>query len=201
MKKVILDPGHGGPDNVGTTANGLVEKDITLLICQKASRLMAAEGIPHDLIRYDDRALSQWQRAANSRRDSLVISVHVNAYSPNHKANGAECYIWPGYLPGVGEGNGNHVSRAVAQVILDNLPPEMHSRGVIVARQDMDGDGETKDDRWIENPRAILSAHPGPVVLFEVGYATNAHDAKLLKTPKGRDGIARAIVEGTKGWL
>lgn len=204
MRTLRIDPGHGG-ENMGTTAGGLVEKDIALLVCQNLSVLLSEAGLPHELLRDSDATLSQWARGLGSTRDSLTISLHVNSLQSRPDVHGAECFIWPGYYLGPKgvylEGEGNPLARRVAQTILDNLPPDLHSRGVIVAKRDLDGDGDTRDDRWIENPRAILAAHAGPVVLFEAGYASNPENAAFLKTPRGRMGLALAMFEASKEWL
>jgi N-acetylmuramoyl-L-alanine amidase len=40
IRKIALDPGHGGEDGGAVTALGLLEKDITLDIAQRLRRLL-----------------------------------------------------------------------------------------------------------------------------------------------------------------
>lgn len=133
----------------------------------------------------------------------MVFSVHVNALASRPDVSGFECYIWPGYTKtGRGdyvEGDGNKTARIASKIFLDALPDDIERKRVIVARRDMDGDGV--DDRWINNPRAILQAHAPPVVLVECGYATNAKDAARLKTKEGRQAIAQALTATAESWF
>jgi len=81
---IVIDPGHGGSDP-GTSGNGLVEKDYSLLISKYMKDRFDELGIPSKLTRDTDETLSPSERVnriLNSYGNSpsvLVISNHLNA--------------------------------------------------------------------------------------------------------------------------
>ncbi|WP_368028332.1 N-acetylmuramoyl-L-alanine amidase [Paenibacillus sp. DCT19] len=99
---ILLDVGHGGIDG-GTTAQGVLEKDINLAISQKVYLLLRSKGYAVIINRLGDYALSDDNRWLNSRsrhrRDlaqrkslseevstDIVVSIHANwsAKSTSH---------------------------------------------------------------------------------------------------------------------
>ena len=54
---VVIDAGHGGSDP-GTSGNGLLEKDYTLLISKYMKDRFDELGIPSKLTRMDDETLT-----------------------------------------------------------------------------------------------------------------------------------------------
>jgi N-acetylmuramoyl-L-alanine amidase len=51
------------------------------------------------------------------------------------------------------------------------------------------------------NNLAVLNTARRPAVLFEMGYATNPSDAKLLTTPASQRNLARAISDALVEYL
>ncbi|MBR2712618.1 MAG: N-acetylmuramoyl-L-alanine amidase [Bacilli bacterium] len=80
---VVIDAGHGGSDP-GTSGNGLLEKDYTLLISKYMKDRFDELGIPSKLTRMDDETLTPSERinrilnAYGSSRNIIVISNHLN---------------------------------------------------------------------------------------------------------------------------
>jgi N-acetylmuramoyl-L-alanine amidase len=77
---VVLDPGHGGPDQGARGPGGLLEKDITLQVATEAARLIEQLlGLRTVLTRTDDTTLPLEMRAAvaNQANGDLFISIHV----------------------------------------------------------------------------------------------------------------------------
>jgi N-acetylmuramoyl-L-alanine amidase len=77
---VILDPGHGGPDQGARGPGGLLEKDITLQVATEAARLIEQLlGLRTVLTRTDDTTLPLEMRAAvaNQADGDLFISIHA----------------------------------------------------------------------------------------------------------------------------
>lgn len=87
--KVVIDPGHGGSDP-GAVANGLQEKDITLLVGNELNRLLTQAGYDVTSTRTTDETLSLLKRSqiAAEENADLFVSVHVNAGG----GNGTETY-------------------------------------------------------------------------------------------------------------
>lgn len=83
-KKVVIDPGHGGEDP-GTSANGIVEKDYTLLISQYMADRLTELGIENTLTRDSDVTLDSTTRPKTAQSlfgtgsDVILVSNHINA--------------------------------------------------------------------------------------------------------------------------
>jgi len=82
VRRVVLDPGHGGHDPGASGPSGLREKDVTLDIAHRAAPLIARElGISTLLTRDGDDyvALDERTARANAFQADLFISIHCNA--------------------------------------------------------------------------------------------------------------------------
>ena len=83
-KKVVIDAGHGG-DDPGTIANGIVEKDYTLLISRYIKNRLDQLNVDATLTRNGDENLSSSNRPKKIQsfygngNDVIVISNHINA--------------------------------------------------------------------------------------------------------------------------
>jgi len=94
MRKIVLDPGHGGKDPGAIGAGGFAEKDIVLAVAKKLERKLKQEmGVEVILTRRDDRFIPLEDRTAiaNAEAADLFVSLHMNA-SPNSEARGLETY-------------------------------------------------------------------------------------------------------------
>ncbi|MEI9938845.1 MAG: N-acetylmuramoyl-L-alanine amidase [Pseudomonadota bacterium] len=82
VRRVVLDPGHGGHDPGASGPSGLREKDVTLDIAHRAAPLIARElGISTLLTRDSDDyvALDERTARANAFQADLFVSIHCNA--------------------------------------------------------------------------------------------------------------------------
>ena len=83
-KKVVIDPGHGGEDP-GASANGIVEKDYTLLISKYMADRLTELGIDNALTRDSDVTLDSTTRPKTAQslfgtgNDVILVSNHINA--------------------------------------------------------------------------------------------------------------------------
>jgi N-acetylmuramoyl-L-alanine amidase len=94
IRKIVLDPGHGGKDPGAIGIGGIAEKDIVLAVAKKlAEKLKRQMGVEVVLTRKDDRFLALEDRTAiaNAEEADLFVSLHMNA-SPNGDAKGLETY-------------------------------------------------------------------------------------------------------------
>ena len=101
VRRVILDPGHGG-EHVGTqSASGLVEKDVTLDLAVRAQHPLLQDGFDAVLTRDGDQTLSLKQRSttANEQRGDVFVSIHLNSLGAR-SARGIETfYLGPSEQP------------------------------------------------------------------------------------------------------
>lgn len=95
MKKIFIDPGHGGSDS-GAVGNGLQEKDITLKIALKVKAMLAEtyNGYSIKMSRTTDKTVSLHERTrmANNWGAHYLLSIHVNAGG----GTGFESFIYNG---------------------------------------------------------------------------------------------------------
>lgn len=84
MTKIVIDPGHGGTDS-GTSANGIVEKDYTLLISRYMKKRLDELGIENAMTRSVDETLDPSVRPSRAQSfygngdDVILVSNHINA--------------------------------------------------------------------------------------------------------------------------
>jgi len=92
VNTVIIDPGHGGDDIGAKGKKGVMEKDITLAIAFKLSKILRERGYKVVMTRYSDTFVPLKERTgiANNNKGDIFISIHVNASV--RKAYGAETY-------------------------------------------------------------------------------------------------------------
>src|SRR5207247_5948670 len=82
VRRVVLDPGHGGHDPGAIGAGGLREKDVALDVAHRAAPLVARElGISTLLTRDSDVSVPLDERVAraNAFGADLFVSIHCNA--------------------------------------------------------------------------------------------------------------------------
>jgi len=94
VRKIVLDPGHGGKDPGAVGRRGTREKDVTLAIARKLKPLLAAKGYEVLMTRNSDRYVGLDERTAfaNKNQADLFVSIHTNA-SRSRKARGIETYF------------------------------------------------------------------------------------------------------------
>jgi len=214
---IILDPGHGGkdPGAVGTHTTGgktlkSVEKDVVLSVSKKLATLLGAAypGKKILLTRTGDTYPSLEDRVniANTvtLKDNeaiIYISIHANA-SLNKTARGYE--VW--YLPP--ETQRELVSKdkyagsaEVIPIINDMLHAEFITESTIIGQFILNRFKESFGSRIpsrglkAENWYVVRNARM-PAVLVELGFVTNADDAKLMDTEGDLKLFSEALYKG-----
>lgn len=181
---ILLDVGHGGIDG-GTSAQGVLEKDINLAISQKVYLLLRSKGYAVIINRLGDYALSDENRWLNSRsrhtRDlaqrkslseevstDIVVSIHAN-WSPRSNAHGPVVLHQK-------EGR----SYLLAQSIQDAMNKLYETEHGVV---------------W-GKPFYILNYVKQPAVIVETGFLSNAADRTRMSDPTEQKRIAQSIANG-----
>lgn len=107
-RTVVLDPGHGGGDEPGTAANGVVERDSNLDMAQRVRTILDARGARVVLTRNSEARprdvpaeatgatatfidLQSRVAIANAARADVVVSIHSNSY-PDSSVRGADAW-------------------------------------------------------------------------------------------------------------
>lgn len=173
-KVVVVDPGHGGRDR-GYQANGLAEADLAAALADMVADRLSGGGVTALLTHSPRDTRTEVERAqfANSRNADLVVSLHFEA-DPNPIAHGVSSYFF---------GSTRHPVRSVVGERLADLV----NREVVARTGMLNGRSHAKT--W-----DLLRFTSMPSVRLELGYLTNAEDAKRLHDQALLDVLADAIV-------
>src|SRR3981081_3229553 len=97
---VVLDAGHGGQDNGGTSRRSAspfqLEKNLTLDTAKRVRDLLRRSGFRVVMMRDGDYFIELNDRVARANKEgstAILVSIHYNATS-NSSASGAETYFW-----------------------------------------------------------------------------------------------------------
>jgi N-acetylmuramoyl-L-alanine amidase len=227
-RTIIVDAGHGGVDNgmSGPIGGGprIFEKDITLAVAMKLGDRLRARGIDVVYTRTTDTliALDDRGRIANRAAGDLFISIHVNAASPTWQdpggARGFETYFLSEARtedarrveqmenaaarfedsPSVGRGD-------PLGFILSDMQQNEHlreSNELATLIQQRLRSVEPGPSRGVKQAgfRVLVTAYM-PAVLVEIGFGTNAREARYLSDPTSQDAIANAIAGAAMDYL
>ncbi|WP_144306963.1 N-acetylmuramoyl-L-alanine amidase [Oceanidesulfovibrio marinus] len=184
MKKICIDPGHGGR-HPGAVSGDLVEKDIALKISMALRASLEARGYETVMTRVSDAYVSIRKRAAwaNLERCDFFISVHLNA-DPDpdepgmHEASGEEILVYS--------------VRSAGYAVAVSMLPEIDKlvpgaiRGVKI-RPDL----------------GVLSYTQMPAMLIECGFIDNKVGGKsLFKRPEvAGEIVAQAFDQAYRAYL
>jgi len=180
--KVVIDPGHGGPDPGAIGINGLRETDVVLDVALQVARLLEARGVVVEMTRTSDIDVDLPPRVAlaNSSGADAFISIHANALSlARPDVNGIESFYFAG---GSQAGLSRQLADAVQRQML-GVSPGSPDRGVKAAR-------------FFVIRRATM-----PSTLVEMGFVTGQLDAARLRDPNFRRRMALALATGILNYL
>ena len=173
--KVVIDPGHGGPDPGAVGIGGLRETDVVLDVCLQIARLLQARGVQVLMTRTSEVDVDLPPRVAlaNSSGADLFVSVHANALSmARPDVNGIETFFFEGAGP---------PSRRLAMALQEQMvaiSPGTPDRGV-------------RTGRYFVIRRTVM-----PSALVEMGFLTGEIDSRRLSDANFRRRMALALSAG-----
>ena len=181
VRKVVIDPGHGGTD-AGATGNNLLEKDYNLLISKYMYDRFKQLGIPVAITRDSDTTLSPTDRVNTilnkfgNSSDAILISNHVNS----------------------GGGEGAEVIYALrnkdtlAKRILENIGATgQETRKYYQRRLPSD---TSKDYYFIHRNTGNLEP-----LIVEYGFIDNTKDVEFLK--ENYEELAEAVISAVANYI
>jgi N-acetylmuramoyl-L-alanine amidase len=223
IKRIVIDPGHGGHDTGTISPSGMREKDLVLDVAHKLRAYIKRSypDIEVILTRDSDRfvALEERTAIANSRRADLFISIHANA-SPSRVASGVETYfLSPDRAPQedadtaarenarvAAETTADKTRPVVASVTVGNRVGESRELARYIQSGLVRGIGaaspRTAANRGVKHAAfVVLLGAAMPSVLAEVSFLSNPQDDALLQTLQFRDRIAASLFAGLNAYL
>ena len=180
---VVIDAGHGIPDNGACSENGIYENEINLKIAKKLKSLLKRNKVNVIMTRNNMHSLSNSK--TNNKRDDLrkrveirdnsdadiFISIHLNHFNES-KYYGAQVFYSPD----------NEKSMLLAKNIQSKL----------IELADPTNTRNIKSGSGIY----ILKDSKIPAVLVECGFLSNANEAEKLATDEYQDKIAWSVYTG-----
>jgi N-acetylmuramoyl-L-alanine amidase len=223
IKRIVIDPGHGGHDTGTISPSGMREKDLVLDVAYKLRAYIKHKypDVEVILTRDSDRfiALEERTAIANSRRADLFISIHANA-SPSRVASGVETYfLSPDRAPQedadtaarenarvATEKPADKAQPIVASVTVGNRVTESRELARYIQSGLVRGIGaaspRTAANRGVKHAAfVVLLGASMPSVLAEVSFLSNPKDDALLQTSQFRDRIAASLFAGLNAYL
>ncbi|MGE0280813.1 MAG: N-acetylmuramoyl-L-alanine amidase [Rhizobiaceae bacterium] len=217
---IVVDPGHGGIDGGAKSANGTIEKTITLAFAQELKKKLEESGRYNVLLtRETDVFIPLGARVAFARKHGarLFISIHADTirvkglrgatvYTVSDQASDAESAALAdreNLADAIGGIEIKEENQEVADILADLIRRETHGFSVSFARTLLDELASTV--KLINNPHRharfrVLRAPDVPSVLVELGYLSNAEDEQQLNSPDWRGKIADTVVEAVNAF-
>jgi N-acetylmuramoyl-L-alanine amidase len=227
-KVVVIDAGHGGPDNgmtgpIGTPA-WFVEKDVTLSVAKKLETVLRARGMDVLMTRTTDTliALSDRGRIANSNHGDVFISIHVNAPGSRTAAGARERGFETYFLAEAKTEDERRVQDMENESVKFETganAPKGDPLSFIITDMAQNEHLRESSDLAQTIQQGLIEVHPGPnrgvqqanfavlrgsympAVLVELGFGSNQSEATFLSDQDNQRALARSIAESVVAYL
>ncbi len=218
IRRIVVDPGHGGHDPGAIGAGKSMEKDIVLAIGLKlAERLRSELGMDVVMTRSTDVFIPLEERTAiaNKVNADLFISIHANA-SLNRHTTGIETY----YLNlaktdkakqlAARENNTTLEKVSVLQgVLFDLMANSKINDAAHLADEVQKGTVKRVSGKYpsIKNngvkqgPFYVLVGATMPSILVETAFLSNEAEEKNLNDPSYQETTVEGIVDGVRSYV
>ncbi len=186
-KVIVIDAGHGSPDEGAESSNGVSEAKINLSIALKLQKLIENSGATVLLTRSDDDAIYEIDsqtisdkkvsdiknrvKIGNSSSADIFVSIHLNKIPQN------QYWGWQTFYK-----NNDDRSKSLATCIQNNLNENISSKNSRVPLK--------LDNVYIMKHVEI------PIALVECGFLSNAEEEKKLVTDDYQQLLAWGIYNG-----
>ncbi len=219
IKRIVIDPGHGGKDPGAIGKTGLKEKDVNLDIAKRLASILEKDRVSVVLTRSVDRfiALPRRVEIANESNADLFISIHSNA-NRVRSMNGFEVYyVSPtvsdserslqaakGTVSPLDDTSFSLLPLEIKAILWDMVYTAHRGESIVLSRSicktiDRNLDVKilgVKDARY-----AVLKGARMPAILIEVGFVSNTQEERYLKNYYYRQKIAESIREGLVNYV
>lgn len=187
--QVVIDVGHGGIDSGKVSADGILEKDVNLVIARKLKVLLEQENIEVTMTRDSDTGLyresdTNKKVADLQNRCELIekihpdctVSIHQNSFS-SPEVKGAQVFYY-----GQSEG-GAQLAKLIQASLIRRVAPENHRQA------------KANESYY------LLKRTVSPTVIVECGFLSNPEESRLLVSEDYQDRLVWAIHMGVMEYL
>jgi N-acetylmuramoyl-L-alanine amidase len=213
IRRIVLDPGHGGHDEGTAGPNGLLEKDLVLDVALRLGKLIESRmGSEVIFTRSDDTFIPLERRTAiaNEKKADLFLSIHANS-SPYTRIGGVESYYLnlTGARDALAVASRENASSDKSVFELRDLIQEISKQDKAEESKEFAGRIQAalfpfaaRYDPGIKNrgvkkaPFVVLIGASMPSVLAEIGFLSNSKEEALLSKPEHRQRLAEALYRG-----
>ena len=186
-KTVVLDAGHGVPDEGAQSSNGITEAETNLKITLKIQNLLEQSGCTVILTRSDENAIYDLDattlkqkkisdihnrvKIGNENSADIFVSIHLNKI-PQSQYSGWQCFYK----------DGNENSNKLAKTIQENLNKSMQKENKRVPMK-------------LDNVYIIKHVEI-PISIVECGFLSNPEEEKELLEDTYQNKLAWGIYNG-----
>jgi len=212
IRKIVVDPGHGGKDTGTSTPGGLAEKEVTLDIAVRLRHLLEQAAFEVVMTRDKDETVPLRQRTAlaNAQGADLFVSIHLNWIDGGQVRGMETYYLGPTEEPGLlqlaaRENRDSGYALADFRKLLDQIYLSVRrdeSRRLAESVQRMLVTALRQRHPVLVNrgvktaPFAVLIGTEMPAILAEVACLSHPEEARVLATSQYRQDIAQALWQG-----
>jgi N-acetylmuramoyl-L-alanine amidase len=216
LKRIVIDPGHGGVQTGAISETGLTEKEVTLDVALRLRRHLADAPFEVLLTRDSDKTLGLEKRVAfaNSNNADLFVSIHVNWMEPRTVRGPETFFVGPTDDPHTLklvsiENRESGYSFADLRHALDKIYIDARRNESRTLAKTIQGRlyGSLKqsnpdlENRGVKTaPFAVLVGTQMPAILVEVSCLSNSDEVKLLTNGDYREKIALALLDGIRSY-
>ncbi|MGH9344833.1 MAG: N-acetylmuramoyl-L-alanine amidase [Terriglobia bacterium] len=213
IRRIVIDPGHGGHDTGTIGPTGLEEKNVVLDVALRLRKLVERKmGCQVIMTRSTDTFIPLEERTAiaNEYGADLFVSIHANA-SQDPAARGVEVYYLnftsnPEALQIAARENATsqesvyQLQSLIKKIALSEKIDESREFAQIVDTRlvgRLDAAHDEQRDRGVKKaPFVVLIGANMPSILAEISFLSNPHDERLLREPAFRQQIAQGLYNG-----
>ncbi len=225
IRRIVIDPGHGGHDPGAIGKRGLEEKEIVLDIAKKLNGLIKKDMDVEVILTRDSDIfipLDERTAIANTKEADLFLSIHANA-SPNPNAKGIETY----FLNYTTDDEANRVAARENQISLKRQKEIQRAFQTDLEKTFGDLERDVKRDEslrfahmvqnsMIDNLHSsynvtnhgvkhalfyVLVGAKMPSILAEISFISNHEEERRLASSLYRQKIAESLLAGIKNYL
>jgi N-acetylmuramoyl-L-alanine amidase len=219
VRRIIVDPGHGGKDyGAPGYLKGVYEKDIVLAIGKKLAQKLREElHCEVIMTRSTDTYLTLEERTAiaNTKNVDLFISIHTNAHR-DRNAYGVETYFLnlatdeEAILVAARENATSTKNISDLQTILTDLMQNAKinesSRLAGYVQNDLTAHlkkryPQVKSKGVKQAPFYVLLGAQMPAILVETSFISNPRECKRLVNPAYQEHLCDGIIQGIRRYI